>query len=681
MESKDWLSTKKGKMTVAVALVALIIAAGGLFLLLRGPPEEKGIEYDPSIELPSDYGILMENPVDNRTMMFSAMLSSLAVEEDGTYHPMFILTEDGMLDDHQLDTIEKMGMEDLPFLVFTEDPETEPPAARQVNKVEGIYAIDGLTLAEFKGFTDVLTVATYEEALWASSIAKRENKVLVEGPRTYESQEEAWSHLRSLGVPFDYVMLVNPLDYSVEALGDSPGYDDFDDQFHIPAISAVAGEVAAYRDAYVLTQYTPSQDEIGDMDLELNQRAIGYYQELRSAVETHGIPTYVTLVGSASAVPQFQFPDQTNADPNNVEGDLLVSSDVAFGFLGEDQYYMDSAVGRLVNLNVQGMSNQIVRTFLYNEHEDVISIDYSAGTQNINWNKHGTSFSGYEITYERGQVTPARFWCKDAVDEGMTYDYIGPSNFGRDILIGDGIDPKGQEDMNNAMEASGFVAYRGHGSEYGSLYMVPYAAGDERSVLRAEEVAGLFLPPQVGFWVACMNAKIHGSGWWKPAEPIEIERTFALNYLYGGAVIAGGATEVSFSNIAQDATSAPEEFLPGLINPNWNDDNYEWDLNDAWFAFFWDGLLNNEETYGTAGEALRWAENRYIHNPIRSKPVSPFIQDLDDPDWQGGLLGAHWKEVAMFAIYGDPAFSPAENRPGENSYRPWTNGPEDTGEA
>jgi hypothetical protein len=262
----------------------------------------------------------------------------------------------------------------------------------------------------------------------------------------------------------------------------------------------------------------------------------------------------------------------------------------------------------------------------------------------------------------------------------MTYDYIGPSNVGRDILIGDGVDPKGPDDMNNAMEASGFVAYRGHGSEYGSLYMVPYAiSGDESAVLRGEEVRELLLPPQVGFWVACMNAKIHGSGWWKPAEPIEVERTFALNYLYGGAVVAGGATEVSFSNIAQDASTAPEEWLPGVINPSWGDGNYEWDLNDAWFAFFWDGILDNEHEYGTVGEALRWAENRYIHNPIRNIPVSPFIQDLDDPDWQGGLLGAHWKEVSMFAIYGDPAFSPHPNNPGENSYRPWVNGPDDTG--
>jgi hypothetical protein len=681
MESRGFLSSKKGKMTISVAVVAILLVAGGLYLILKKPKEGEGIRYDPSIELPADYGIIMENPNDNSSMMFSAMLSSIAVEDDGTYHPLFILTEDGMLDDHQLDTIDKMGMSDLPFLVFTEDPLTQPPASKQVANIHGIYSMDGDSLGDFMGFDDVLTVATYEEALWASSIAKKENKVLVEGPPTFESQEEAWEHLRMLGIPFEYVMIVNPLDYSVETLGTSPGYDTFDDQFHIPALSAVAGEVAAYRDAYVLTQYSPSQEEIGVMDTELNQRAIGYYKELRSAVETHGIPNYVTLVGSASAVPQFQLPDQSNADPNNVEGDLLVSSDVAYGFLNDDLYYMDSAVGRLVNLNVQGMSNQIVRTFLYNQHEDVLSIDYQAGTQNIDWTKHGTSFSGYEITYERGQVTPARFWCKDADDEGMTYDYIGPSNIGRDILIGDGIDPKGLGDMNAAMEASGFVAYRGHGSEYGSLYMVPIHAGDERAVLRGEEVAQLLLPPQVGFWVACMNAKIHGAGWWKPAEPIEVERTFALNYLYGGAVVAGGATEVSFSNIAQDATSFPEDKAQWGLVPRWNDDNYEWDLNDAWFAFFWDGLLNNEDTYGTAGEALRWAENRYIHNPIRNKPVSPFIQELDDPDWQGGLLGAHWKEVAMFAIYGDPAFSPAENRPGENSYRPWTNGPDDNGEA
>ena len=678
MQPKNLLKSKKN-VAISIGVVVLLLIAGGIYFLLAKPPAEEKFVYQPTEELPQNYGIITEPPQDNETLLFTAMLSTLAVDSDGIYHPLFITDENGMLDDHQMDTITKAGLEDYNYLVFSSDPESKNPVDNQIN-VHGVYEISSDSIAMFKGFDGIMTVSTYEEALWAASVAAERNLGMVEGPATYESQEEAWSDLKSENVPFDYVMVANPMDLSVETLHKLPGYSDEDDKFHIPALSAITAEVAAYRKAYVLTQSSPSTEDIGDMDYDLNSRAIGYYLDLKEMTSKYGIPSYVTLVGSASAVPQFQFPDQTNADEENVEGDKLVSSDVAYGFLGDDPYYMDSAVGRLVNLNLQGLSNQMVRTFMYDRFEDNVRIDYTAGTQDVTWNKHGTSFSGYEITYERGQVTPARFWCRDADDEGMTYDYIGPSNIGRDILIGDGVDPKGQDDMNNAMEASGFVAYRGHGSEYGSLYMVPYAVGDERAVLRAEEVGNLLLPPQVGFWVACMNAKIHGAGWWKPAEPIEIERSFALNYLYGGAVIAGGATEVSFSNIAQDATSAPEEFLPGVINPSWSDDNYEWDLNDAWFAFFWDGLLNNEEDYGTAGEALRWAENRYIHNPIRDKKVSPFIQDLEDPDWQGGLLGAHWKEVAMFAIYGDPAFSPEPNAPGMNSYRPWTNGPEDTGE-
>ncbi len=678
MQPKDWFSSRQGKI-LTISAIVLILVGAGIFYLLRGE-EGKGPEYDPDVELPARYVILMESPSDNDSMMFSAMLSSIAVDRNGQYHPLFILQDDGTLDEHQLDSIEKMGMGSWDFLLFAEDPDNPPSVGGGID-VKETYDTSPNSLARFMGFDGLLTVSTFEEALWASPIASVTNKVLVGGDQTYRTQQEAWAELQRLNVPFDYVLVVNPMDVDTDMLHGSPGYDEFDDQFHIPAISAVAGEIAAYRQAYVLTQYTPSNEEIGYMDTTLNQRAIGYYQELKTAADIYGLPEYVALVGSASAVPQFQLPDETNADPNNVEGDFLVSSDVAYGFLGDDPYYMDSAVGRFVNLNVQGMSNQIVRTYLYNLHEDIVSIDYQAGEQSVNWRLHGTSFSGYEITYERGQVTPARFWCRDATDEGMTYDYIGPSNVGRDILVGDGVDPKGPGDMNNAMEASGFVAYRGHGSEYGSLYMVPYAiSGDESAVLRGEEVRELLLPPQVGFWVACMNAKIHGAGWWKPAEPIEVERTFALNYLYGGAVVAGGATEVSFSNIAQDASSATEEWLPGIINPNWGDGNYEWDLNDAWFAFFWDGILDNEQDYGTVGEALRWAENRYIHNPNRNKPVSPFIQELDDPDWQGGLLGAHWKEVSMFAIYGDPAFSPHPNNPGENSYRPWVNGPGDTGQ-
>lgn len=679
MEAKIRMDRDRLKK-ISIAAVVLLLLGSAIVAFLLWPSKEAPRRYEPTVDLPFDYVILVDEPRDEYGMQFTAMLSSLAVTRTGKYNPMFILTSEGRLDDHQLHTINLLGLDQGSILLFTEDPENPPSVSEQVS-VAGTYCMSPYSLSRFKGFDDMMSVSSFEEALWAAPIAKKLNLVMVKGEPTYEEQAQAWDEMRKQGIPFNYVMIVNPLDHNTTAMHSLQGYIEEDDAFHIEKLSAVAAEVAAYRDAYVLTEYTPSTEDIGVMDKELNQRAIGYYLALKEAVSEYGLPEYVTLVGSASAVPQFQLPDQTNADPNNVEGDLLVNSDVMYGFLGDDLYYMDSAVGRLVNLNVQAMSNQIVRTYLYDRFPPTITVDFSTGPRNVAWSKHGTSFSGYEITYKRGQVTPARFWCRDADDEGMTYDYFGPTGLGRDILIGDGIEPSIPADMNPALESSGYVAYRGHGSEYASLYNIPYVINrNENGVLRAEEVRDMFLPPQIGFFVACMNTKIHGAGWWKPAEPIDITRAFALNYLHGGAIVTGGATEVSFSNIGQDLTSGTEEWLPGVINPRWSDGNYEWDLNDAWFAFFWDGILNVEERYGSVGHALRWAENRYMNNPIHSKRVSPFIQDLDDPEWQGGLLGAHWKEVAMFNIYGDPAFTPSSTKPGANSYRPWVNGPNDTGE-
>ena len=139
----------------------------------------------------------------------------------------------------------------------------------------------------------------------------------------------------------------------------------------------------------------------------------------------------------------------------------------------------------------------------------------------------------------------------------------------------------------------------------------------------------------------------------------------------------GGATEVSYSNIGQDLYSYPEEYLPGILNPEWGDGDHEWNRNDAWFAFFWEGMLNDEEGHGSIGKALQWAENRYIaYQTSKGMPVTPFKSIMS-----GGSNGdtgedpaVHWKEVAMFVIYGDPAFTPYSWKAGENSYNPWKNG-------
>jgi hypothetical protein len=78
-------------------------------------------------------------------------------------------------------------------------------------------------------------------------------------------------------------------------------------------------------------------------------------------------------------------------------------------------------------------------------------------------------------------------------------------------------------------------------------------------------------------------------------------------------------------------------------------------------------MLNHEEEYGTIGHAHRWAENRYINNPNKDSPTSPF-----DPG-----KTVDWKEVSMFVCYGDPSFLPYQNSPGGGSYDPWHNGPDD----
>jgi hypothetical protein len=409
------------------------------------------------------------------------------------------------------------------------------------------------------------------------------------------------------------------------------GYDLYDSQFHIPALSVVAPELSAYHEAYVITRAPLSTREIGKMDIELNKRSIGMYLKVKEVAATYGPPEYICIVGSAAAVPQFQL-------PGNGDGDDLVNCDVIFGFLDDDKYTMDAAVGRIVNLNVQGASNMLVKTYLYNRTVDEVYVDYSdfaGGPKNVDWRHHGASFSGYEITYKRIQATPARWMCEDYTDENMEYEYMGPSGTGE--LVGDGVRNSDEMDIGTICEASSLVAYRGHGSDTGSMYSLRVYTDSEVGYLSGEDAQALNMPPQVSFFAACMNGKIHGTDYGEDAPDVELEKLFVLGYLYGGAVAVGGATEVSYSNIAQDVTSLWAEYGLGIIQDK---EDHQWDLNNAMYAFFWD-------------------------------EVNPFDSTTD------GNLGAHWKTTAMYAMYGDPSFKPYVTSEGKNSYDPWHNGADD----
>jgi hypothetical protein len=650
-------NAKKRNATIAIAICAMLIA---LALLVFRPPVTAEEKYEPTTDLPSDYIVLVEEPMEQYDMTFIAALSSVVVH-DG-YHPMFILDE-GKLDQHQLNSIENLNMGNISILFFTDNADLAGGIQEQLQIDDiTVYPKSPDILTKFKGYNDFISVASYQEALWVSPLAKIENKVIKIGKSSFSSQEAVWQRLNTLGIPADYVIITNPYDISTVMLEENiQDYDPYDTQYHIPSLSAVAAEMAAYHEAYVITKAPVSYQEIGVMDTELNSRSIGLYLKLREFAGIYGIPEYICIVGCAASVPQFQL-------PGNGDGDVLVNCDVIFGFLDDDKYTMDSAVGRIVNLNVQGASNQIVRTFLHDNFAETVPVDYSdiaGGPQDVTWRYHGASFSGYEITYKRVQATPGRWMCEDYEDEDMEYEYYGPSGSGE--LVGDGTRNSDERDIGTICEASGFVAYRGHGSDTGSLYgLRVYGPNGEEGYLSGTEAAMLDIPPQVSFFVACMNAKIHGTDFGEDAPDVELDKLFCLNYLYGGAVALGGATEVSYSNLGQDVTSIWAEYGFGVIQDN---DDHDWDLNNAWYAFYWDGILNHEEEYGTVGKALQWAENRYIKN--HNNEISPFDSTTDSNN------GAHWKEVAMYAMYGDPSFQPHITKDGENNYDPWHNGPDD----
>ncbi len=669
---------------VIVAAIIIMAAIGGLVFMNMGGEEESGYKYAPTVDLPERYIVVADHPVSQDEMTAIAALSCLVVKPDH-YNPLFIL-EEGALNSHMLFTLENLEGNTDPVLLFTNNPNAATAVAAQCSEIGltfdpelNTYPLTGDVAGQFKGFDDAIPVGTYEEALWVAPLAKQLNKVIVKTPTesTYSTQEAVWAELNALGVPFNYLVVTNPYDVTMDVVKLlSPGYMNQyndpnstypykDEQYHVDALSCMSGQLAAFRDAYVLTRYTPSQEPIGYMDYELNERSIGYFMAIRNITQMYNIPEYICIVGSAAAVPQFQFPDTTDDDPNRREGDGLVSSDVAYGFLDvyppEDDFEMDCAVGRIINLNLAGCSNSLARTFAYERINLQVTAQFNDGPRTVDWSKQGASFSGYEITYKRMQATPGRFICKDYEDEGLEYHYVAPSGMGNvlDLDPWRKVTRTEMADMNAIMQSNIFVAYRGHGSDYNSLYLTPYAWGNEDAVLRGEEVRDLYLPPQIGFYVSCMNAKIHGGGWASRPDPVSFDKLFGVNCLYGGAVAHGGATEVSFSNIGQDIWVAGAE-----INPA--NDDYQWDLNDAWYAFFWDGILNHEEDHGTVGKALQWAENRYIRT--HDNTVTPFKQAKGS---------AHWKETAMFVIYGDPAHMPHNYNMGPGSEDKWHNGKDD----
>ncbi len=659
------------KKVFAVAATSLLILAVLIYMFMG---EEEKKKHVPTIDLPPKYMIFVEEPETQEDMLFIAALTPLVVREE--YNPLFILGN-GSLSDHQLWTIEHMEIKDVPKLLFTNSEEVFTSVSSQV---EGVIPFEKSNdiLRDIRGFEGEITVGSYEEALWVAPLATMENKMIIVGKPTYQYQEEVWGEMSALGIAADYVVVTNPRDFLADefyTMGISYKQDGnpisptpYSATFHIPKLSVMAAQVASYHQAYVVTQIEPSTQEIGYMDPELNSMAIGTYLKLKEIHRDFGPIEYICLVGSAEAVPQFELPDETDAE-GNAEGDGLISCDALYGFLGDDEYYMDCAVGRIINLNIQAASNQMARTYGYDYIVDEVIVDYSvSGSQVVNWRTHTSVWNGYEVADQRLQMRPGWEATRDFEDEGYTAEYMRTTGnegvWGSVINPGSAVETVKETEIKPVMESSGIAVYRGHGSWHATFYVwEPEEANDPQGKSRLEgndpthpdNLIDYYLPPQVGILVSCENNKIHGLHWW--GGPVDFEMSFPLNYFNAGGVGLIAATEVSYSNLGQDLYTIGGQFTG----------NYQWDLNNCWFAFPLDGILNHEDEYGTIGQAHRWAQNRYMNNPNKGSPITPF-DPVSDP---------HHKEITMFVCYGDPAFQPYQNSPGANDVDPWHNGPDD----
>ncbi|UCC92461.1 MAG: hypothetical protein JSW25_07250, partial [Thermoplasmata archaeon] len=410
------IRSKRGVQLLAVLMVAILLIT---VVVVWSPAAST--EYNPppvENELPEQYFVLVEEPEDEMEMAFVAALSSIQFT-NGHYHPMFIL-DDGQLDDHQLYTVQTMSSYDAPFLLFTDDPDVQGYVEDQLGEQNvHTYPASSDVLATFYGFDGYISVASYEEALWVAPLAQVENKVIILGDRTFVQQDDVWNELVNRHqLDPEYIVVANPHDYLTVPFN----------EYHIPSLSAVAASVAAkhtgendgapQKTALVVTDWEAIADTtVGYMDAELNAFAIGLLLKLRDMWNVYGPWEYLCIVGSGAAVPQFDFPDET--DPTFVEGDGLVSSDVAYGFLDNEPYTMDCAVGRIVNLNVQGVSNQMARTYGYHYIDRVVTIDTSTGTETVDWSNKVSIWNGFEVADQRKQMTPGRFMIREAEDEGM----------------------------------------------------------------------------------------------------------------------------------------------------------------------------------------------------------------------------------------------------------------------
>jgi hypothetical protein len=557
---------------------------------------------DGAVELESPCMIFVPAPKTEKDALYIALVSQLT-EKNGTYNPLFIVGEAG-LDSRQKFTIDSMSINGCPKYAFGFDEVAGMTITEKFPMDLGIFE-------NFKGYSGEINVSSYREALWFSGLAATKNMRLVYGNATAKTMDEAWGICAENGMNASYVVMTNSFDWSENCVIENVS------KWHIASLSAVAAELAHYHKAMVLTTDTvkpATNDEwpfaYGEGDMN-NERATGNLMELREFSAKYGKIDYMCIVGSGAAVPQFR------ATQSDVEDKGHVAGDVFYGFTENDET-LTTAVGRIIGLDVATASNMVSRILGYN---------YLIETNVNAWTGNTLAENGYEVADARGQTTPGLFFTLESQDEG--YNPIYTSS----VEAGTGVDAGNAEptayDLQALLEKSNLIAYRGHGSSTGTFYSWSHFLDDG-----TEGIEDWNLAPSTVLIAACLTGKIYGYD--SDGSSLKLSEMICMKFLKGGIVSYVSPTEVSYSEIGQDATY----YIPETAGFGGG-----WGVNNYIYCNYWNNIMNYEMS---TGGAFRETLNGYMAD----KGVNPFTANCGDADG---------KTITMYCLYGDPMFKPWQN--------------------
>ena len=396
-------------------------------------------------------------------------------------------------------------------------------------------------------------------------------------------------------VEYDYILVTNPGDAN-------------EDQADVVGLSSLAGTMAAFRNAIILT--TPHSNITIDARIK----------ETAALMESHGMDlNFLLLMGDPTAL-NFSYRSYDRYVEAGYPDQNPVASDNVYANFDDDPYTIEVPNGRLLAKSIFDMSAYLHRDIHYADYltrdqapsEPAPTIRHAEGGFVDGWNNNAVVYCGAGAWFDpKGEHY---CWQEFYNKAGFNTQDDSPESH---TQIGDLVDDE-TSILTHDFAMSNFVAIDAdHGNKYSTL---TFDSEDLRD-----------MPPNVIFGVSCML------GW---TDNVDIERSMTYTMLEKGVGAFLAATRITFGVISTDTvfdypTEENDKAANGLCR------------------LFFEDLIDHDST---VGEALMDAKNDLMDTDNWDDSA------FNDEEWEINQVVC-WQ----YECYGDPAFNPYEpNNEGSN---------------